>query len=131
MIGWRRSCALTEGDRARQGVGAEIDVVAMAAIRATREAQIACRRDPGCDHRRPPGGRETDGQIFDGDAEAAVFPGIAGRSEAVFEGEAIACGRPKAIGASCAFPALRRPRRPAPRIRLDRALHSFFGDKLA
>ena len=75
-----------------EGVGAEIDVIALAAIRATREAQI--RHGPetldaiiGV----PEKGETIGGQVFDGVAEAAVFPGeLPADPNAIFEGDAIA-----------------------------------------
>src|SRR6202034_132419 len=75
-----------------EGVGAEIDVVALAAIRATREAQIRHAGEKldaiiGV----PQAGEKLDGQTFDGVAEAAVFPGqLPEDPNAVFEGDAIA-----------------------------------------
>ena len=59
-----------------KGVGAEIDVIALAAVRATREALI---RHDGEDLPAiigvPEAGERIGDQLFDGAAEAAVFPG--------------------------------------------------------
>ena len=69
--------ALTAKAIARaEGVGAEIDVIALAAIRATREAEIRTGGETldaiiGV----PEKGETIGGQVFDGVAEAAVFPG--------------------------------------------------------
>src|ERR1700744_6012830 len=69
--------ALTAKAIARaEGVGAEIDVIALAAIRATREAEIRTGAETldaiiGV----PEKGETIGGQTFDGVAEAAVFPG--------------------------------------------------------
>jgi len=69
--------ALTAKAIARvEGVGAEIDVIALAAIRATREAEIRTGGETldaiiGV----PEKGETIGGQTFDGVAEAAVFPG--------------------------------------------------------
>ena len=81
--------ALTARAIARaQGVGAEIDVIALAAIRATREAQIrAGRRNPGRNHRRARGGRDDRGTGVQRRRRGGGVPwGIAGRSEFDFRG---------------------------------------------
>jgi predicted YcjX-like family ATPase len=59
-----------------EGVGADIDVIALSAVRATREAEM---RHAGQTLEAivgvPEAGERLGGQIFDGVAEAAVFPG--------------------------------------------------------
>ena len=117
-----------------QGVGAAIDVIALASVRATREARIrqggeALDAIVGT----PEAGESLGGQIFDGKGEAAVFPGELPLDPAsALDGEALALPegdndwrfvkfRPPifALGAS------------PPQIRLDRALQFLIGDKLA
>ena len=85
--------ALTAKAIARaEGVGAEIDVIALAAVRATREAEIRTGGETldaiiGV----PEKGETIGGQTFDGIAEAAVFPGeLPADPDAIFEGDAIA-----------------------------------------
>ncbi len=67
-------------------------MIALAAIRATREAQI---RQGGetldAIIGTPEAGARLDGQVFDGKSEAAVFPGqLPQDPHAVFDGEAVA-----------------------------------------
>ncbi len=127
--------ALTAKAIARaEGVGAEIDVIALAAIRATREAQIRHAGETldaiiGV----PEKGETIGGQVFDGVVEAAVFPGeLPADPNAIFEGDAIA--RPEADN-DWRFVRFRPPLvargQPAPQIRLDRAMQFLFGDRLA
>jgi predicted YcjX-like family ATPase len=120
--------------RRTQGAGAAVGTVAMAAIRATREATV---RDDGEQLAAivgmPETGEEVDGQIFGGETEAAIFPGeLPDVPEMVFSG-GIEPG-------SLRFPRFRPPRRPMdhggrlsplPHIRLDRALEFLLGDRLA
>jgi uncharacterized protein len=120
--------------RRTQGAGAVVGTVAMAAIRATREATI---RESGEQLAAivgtPAAGEEVDGQIFDGETEAAIFPGeLPDAPELVFSG-GVAPG-------ALRFPRFRPPRRamdhggrlsPLPHIRLDRALEFLLGDRLA
>jgi uncharacterized protein len=117
-----------------EGVGAEIDVIALAAIRATREAQIRQGGETldaviGV----PEAGERLGDQIFDGRSEAAVFPGeLPIDPSAVFAGEPIA---PSSVENDWRFLRFRPP--PVgkggswPQIRLDRALQFLIGDRLA
>src|SRR5438105_144726 len=59
-----------------EDTGADIDVVALAAVRATREAQVQRGRDklPSI-LGTPSAGEVADGQTFDGETEVATFPG--------------------------------------------------------
>jgi len=59
-----------------ESTGAEIDVVALAAVRATREATVARGRDklPSI-LGTPSPGESANGEIFDGETEVATFPG--------------------------------------------------------
>ncbi len=113
--------------------GAETHVMALAALRATREAQV---RDGGtmlpCIVGVPLPGETVDGQVFDGRREAAIFPGdLPEDPSAVLSG---------AAPFTATFPRFRPPRllpvtasgeRPAaPHIRLDRALDFLLGDRL-
>jgi predicted YcjX-like family ATPase len=119
--------------------GAEMDVLALASIRATRE--VAIRQDGeelpsiiGV----PEKGEELDGETFDGIAEAAIFPGdlpsdpqeaIAGLQDGANGSEDGAVkflrfrpplfGKKDSPGAEPSFP----------HIRLDRALQFLIGDR--
>ncbi len=127
--------ALTARAIARaQGVRAEIDAIALAAIRATREAEI---RQGGETLQAiigvPERGETIGGHTFDGQVEAAVFPGeLPADPMSIFKGEAIA--RPEA-DSDWRFVRFRPPLvqrgQPAPQIRLDRALQFLIGDRLA
>ena len=127
--------ALTAKAIARaEGVGAEIDVIALAAIRATREAEIRTGGETldaiiGV----PEKGETIGGQIFDGVAEAAVFPGeLPADPEAILKGDAIALPEADNDWRFVRFrPPLTRRGEPAPQIRLDRALQFLIGDRLA
>jgi predicted YcjX-like family ATPase len=122
--------------------GAAIDVVALAAVRATREATVARGRDklPSI-LGTPAPGEMADGEAFDGETEVATFPGdLPADPEALFAGEGAFCGLASASAEKTDFRFLRfRPPRleagvggePAlPHIRLDRALQFLIGDKL-
>src|SRR5271169_1587437 len=70
--------------------GTDIDVVALAAVRATREATVARGRDklPSI-LGTPAPGESAGGEIFDGNTEVATFPGdLPDDPEALFNGEA-------------------------------------------
>ncbi len=127
--------ALTAKAIARaEGVGAEIDVIALAAVRATREAEI---RHAGETLQAiigvPEAGERLDGQVFNGVAEAAVFPGqLPEDPEAVFAGDAIALPEADNDWRFVRFrPPVTARGAPPPHIRLDRALQFLIGDKLA
>ena len=117
-----------------EGVGAEIDVIALAAIRATREAEI---RQGGeilnAIIGTPEKGERIAGQTFDGVAEAAVFPGeLPADPESVFAGEGLALPEPDRDWRFVRFrPPILARGQPAPQIRLDRALQFLIGDRLA
>ena len=56
--------------------GADIDVAALAAIRATREASVRQKgEDLPCIAGIPEKGETIGGETFDGETEAAIFPG--------------------------------------------------------
>jgi uncharacterized protein len=122
--------------------GARIDVVALAAVRATREATVEQGRERlpsivGTPSRGERAGRET----FDGASEVAVFPGdLPDDAEGLFgEGEGfrgLTAG--EAHAADYRFLRFRPPAVTArkrgtalPHIRLDRALQFLLGDRLA
>jgi hypothetical protein len=127
--------------------GAEIDVVALAAVRATREAQVQRGREklpsilgtPAADTRA--GGQGFDGETFDGETEVATFPGdLPEDPEELFRGEGAFRGLSSASAEKTDFRFLRfRPPQlesqdaagpVLPHIRLDRALQFLIGDRL-
>ncbi len=117
-----------------KGVGAEIDVIALAAVRATREATIRHGGDElpaiiGA----PEQGERIGDQVFDGVAEAAVFPGeLPDDPERLFEGDALALPEADNDLRFVRFrPPIWRKGEAPPHIRLDRALQFLIGDRLA
>src|SRR3954463_860834 len=68
--------AVTHAVARAETTGAAIDVVALAAVRATREAQVAHGRDklPSI-LGTPAAGESAGGEFFDGNTEVATFPG--------------------------------------------------------
>jgi predicted YcjX-like family ATPase len=123
--------------------GAQIDVVALAAVRATREAQVQRGRDklPSI-LGTPDTGEIANGEVFDGTTEVATFPGdLPANAEELFSGADAFRGLAKASDEKTDFRFLRfRPPQiesvaaandPAlPHIRLDRALQFLIGDRL-
>ena len=121
--------------------GAVVDVVALAAVRATREAMVKQGRDDLPSILGTPERGETAGrQIFDGETEAATFPGdLPADLDALFADDAF-----RGLSATTAdktdyrFLKFRPPsiahadnEEPAlPHIRLDRALQFLIGEKL-
>ena len=118
-----------------ESAGAEIDVVALAAVRATREAQVKQGRGTvDCIVGVPLAGERIGDEVFDGAAEVAAFPGdLPADPQTLFKVVPDA--------SESAFRALRfrppvSPRegdgklKPLPHIRLDRALEFLIGDKL-
>jgi predicted YcjX-like family ATPase len=125
-----------------EATGAEIDVVALAAVRATREAQVQRGRDklPSITGTPAPG-ESANGEIFDGNTEVATFPGdLPADPEALFNGDGSFRGLSSSPADKSDFRFLRfRPPplerdsegEPAlPHIRLDRALQFLIGDRL-
>lgn len=123
-----------------QFAGARVDVIALAAVRATREASI---RDQGSDLPAvlgvPAAGEIIGERVFDGETEAAIFPGdLPDDPKALFERADAFSGLTRATVHETDFRFLRlRP--PAvkpdtgaalPHIRLDRALQFLIGDRL-
>jgi predicted YcjX-like family ATPase len=122
--------------------GAEIDVVALAAVRATREATVARGRDklPSI-LGTPASGEIANGETFDGETEVATFPGdLPDNPEELFKGDGAFRGLSTAAAEKTDFRFLRfRPPQldrdgasepVLPHIRLDRALQFLIGDKL-
>jgi len=133
---------VTKAASRAEDTGADIDVVALAAVRATREAQVQRGRDklpsilgtPAC-------GEIAGGEAFDGTTEVATFPGdLPADPEQLFKGESAFRGLSSATAEKTDFRFLRfRPPQleregtdePAlPHIRLDRALQFLIGDRL-
>ncbi|MGD0849439.1 YcjX family protein [Bradyrhizobium sp.] len=125
-----------------QDTGANIDVVALAAVRATREATVARGREklPSI-LGTPASGEIANGETFDGNTEVATFPGdLPDNPEQLFNGETAFRGLSSAAAEKADFRFLRfrppqleneGPDGPAlPHIRLDRALQFLIGDKL-
>jgi hypothetical protein len=120
--------------------GAAVDVVALAAIRATREATARKGREElPCIVGTPVAGERLGDTVYSGEEEAVVFPGdLPDDPQALFAASARAA---KAGGKLFKFlrfrpPVPRRtavPAREAPfaHIRLDSALQFLLGDELA
>jgi predicted YcjX-like family ATPase len=120
--------------------GADVDVLAMAAVRATREGMVKHGRETlpviiGT----PLAGETINKETFDGKTETAIFPGdLPEKPEVIFE-------RSENPGKATDEPLIRfvrfRPPRiersadgvflSLPHIRLDRALQFLIGDRLA
>lgn len=119
-----------------EGVGARVDVVAMAAVRATREAAVKDGRDSfDAIVGTPLDGETLDGETFDGVREAAIFSG-----ELPSDPAAIFRTTPKTVASDYRFVRFRPPAlqtgpdgalETLPHIRLDRALQFLLGDRLA
>ena len=129
---------------ARAGAtGAQTDAVAIAAVRATREAQVTRGRErlPAIIG-TPIAGETSGGETFDGATEVATFPGdLPADLEALFaEGGAGFRGLSATAADQADFRFLRfrppvlaavPPEQPSlPHIRLDRALQFLIGDRL-
>jgi predicted YcjX-like family ATPase len=132
------ACAVARAE----DTGADIDVVALAAVRATREATVARGREklPSI-LGTPASGERAGGETFDGSTEVATFPGdLPDDPEELFKGETAFRGLASASAEKTDFRFLRfrppqleneGPDGPAlPHIRLDRALQFLIGDKL-
>jgi uncharacterized protein len=125
-----------------EDTGADIDMVALAAVRATREATVARGRDklPSI-LGTPAPGEKANGEAFDGNTEVATFPGdLPADPEQLFAGDGAFRGLASASAEKTDYRFLRfRPPQleregadePAlPHIRLDRALQFLIGDRL-
>ncbi len=118
--------------------GAKVDVIAMAAVRATREVAVRRGRETlDAIVGTPLAGESLDGEVFDGESEAAIFPGLLPADpRAAFRGDALALPEGEA---DYRFLRFRPPVAtlgpdgallPLPHIRLDRACQFLFGDRL-
>jgi predicted YcjX-like family ATPase len=121
--------------------GAHVDAIALAAVRATREATVARGSEKLPAIIGPPLAGEVAGsQRFDGKAEVASFPGDLPDDPAVLFDEAAFKGLTAASADETDFRFLRFRPPPAepgpsgeatlPHIRLDRALQFLLGDYL-
>jgi predicted YcjX-like family ATPase len=123
-----------------ENLGAKVDVIALAAVRATREAKVNGRGGAplAAVIGTPLKGEMINGEVFDGQTEAAIFPGeLPQDPQSVFQGD----GLPQtAEQADYRFLRFRPPiaqrdaagmALPLPHIRLDRALHFLLGDRLS
>lgn len=125
---------LVEGAMERASfAGAEVEVMALSAVRATWEAEIAERGERlPCIVGVPERGERIGKERFDGTREAAIFPGDLPEDPATaLEG---------ALAGKVRFVRFRPPKLVAdplraspsfPHIRLDRALNFLFADHLA
>jgi predicted YcjX-like family ATPase len=127
-----------------ENVGADVDVIAMAAVRATREAVVQEGRKRTGDRQTfdaivgtPLASEQIAGEIFDGSHEAAIFPGeLPADPRTVFRGETLAVPPGEADYRFVRFrPPVAELGRdglplPLPHIRLDRALEFLIGDKV-
>ena len=123
-----------------EAAGAEVKVIAIAALRATREAEVQSGGEClSCIMGTPLPGETIDGQVFDGKTEVAVFPGDlpadpAAALTSLAENNAappppridVVRFRPPrlALAASDGQPVA------MPHIRLDRALDFLLGDRI-
>ncbi|MHC5652847.1 YcjX family GTP-binding protein [Stappia sp.] len=121
-------------ERAEYG-GAKVDVLALAAIRATREATLTHGgEEMPAILGTPLAGERVNGETYDGKTEIALFPGdLPDDPETLFTGETT-------VDAGVRYVRFRPPelQRTAegmtlslPHIRLDRALQFLIGDHLA
>ncbi|HUI20823.1 MAG TPA: YcjX family protein [Methylocella sp.] len=122
-----------------EAVGAEVDVIALAAVRATREAKVGGPDEPALEAviGTPLDGEHIGDEIFDGISEAAIYPGeLPTEPEAVFRDEPHPL---KPTDIDYRFVRFRPPAAirteagnllPPPHIRLDRALQFLLGDRL-
>ena len=115
--------------------GAVMDVVALAAVRATGEASVReAGQDIACITGVPEAGESIGGTVFDGETEAAVFPGdVPISAQAILSGEAaLKPGGFRAVKFRPPKPQHFQDGRlkPLPDIRLGRALEFLMGDRL-
>lgn len=122
-----------------EAAGAPSESLALAAIRATREVMA---REKGvelpCVAGIPIAGETLGGKVFDGDTEAAIFPGdLPDNVETIFRGEAVPLQflrfrppSPAARKAESGKGESGKAEGGFPQIRLDRALEFLLGDAL-
>lgn len=116
-----------------QGAGSQLDVVALAAVRATREVEIRKGRETlACIAGVPIKGERLGDQMFDGESEAALFPGdLPDNPATLFDGGLdsplkFLRFRPPAVQFTAAGGMATLPH-----IRLDHTLEFLLGDRLA
>jgi predicted YcjX-like family ATPase len=118
-----------------QFAGAEVKTLALAAVRATREGEVTRSGETlPCIIGAPLAGETIGRRKFDGEEEFAIFPGDlpADPERALREGTdaaeevRVVRFRPPVAGRSADGAA-----RPLPHIRLDRAMETLLGDRLA
>jgi len=122
-----------------EGVGARIDVIALAAVRATREAMVRHEGESlSAIVGTPIAGEHIGGEVFDGVAEGAIFPGeLPEDPRHAFRGDALALSDEEAEFRFLKFrPPLAKLGRdrlalPLPHIRLDRGMEFLLGDHVA
>lgn len=125
-----------EANERASGRGADVGVLALAAIRATKETVASVAgEDLACIKGVPLAGEEIDGTKFNGRETAAIFPGDlpsdpAAAIEAVEQGEfadvRFVRFAPPSLDASRAG----APAKPWPHVRMDRAIEFLIGDRL-
>jgi predicted YcjX-like family ATPase len=124
-----------------KAAGTPIDVVALAAVRATHEAKVRRGREElPCIIGVPAAGEVAGGEVFDGATEAAMFPGdLPADPDAMFGPLPTFRGLTTAAAQDADFRFLRlRPPKleqhdgiaMLPHIRLDRALQFLIGDRM-
>lgn len=123
--------------RARQA-GADVGALAIASVRATREAMVSVGGESlPCIAGIPEAGQSIDGRTFDGRTETAVFPGDLPRDPAQVLDRDSTFAQPGAASFVRFRPPLLRATATEPdgavppHIRLDRALEFLIGDWLA
>jgi hypothetical protein len=106
--------------------GVRIDVAAIAAIRATREARVKRKGEELlCIAGKPQAGEVIDGHVFDGETDAAIFPGDLPENAV----SAIQGNLQDRLRFVRFLPPSQQDGR-FPHIRLDRVLEFLLGDRL-
>jgi uncharacterized protein len=121
------SILTTDAARRAEFTGANHDVAALAAIRATREATLKQKGEElSCIVGIPQAGEEIAGTVFDGEKEAAIFPGdLPADANAALDGS---------LEGQLKFIRFRPPLlkdKTFPHVRLDRTIEFLIGDRFA
>ncbi|MGI9423329.1 MAG: YcjX family protein [Hyphomicrobiaceae bacterium] len=121
-------------DRAK-GAGAEIEIAAIAALRATEDVEYTAGSSTiPCIRGRPIAGQQLNGKTFDGQTATAIFPGdLPDDPLDIFDREALQSGSlnfvrfvaPQLPNAGNALHAA-----PWPHVGLDHVVRSLIGDRL-
>ena len=118
--------------------GASVGVIAMAALRATREVEAQHKGEKmACIRGVPLAGQRIGNQTFDGKSEVALFPG-----DLPADPRQLLVPGPDSASGAVQFIRFRPPRlarlpwvagdpQPWPHVRLDRALQFLIGDRLS